>query len=549
MLEVVDVVICGGGIAGLTLARQLKLRRPATRVVLIDKLKRPLPVAAHAVGESAVEVGAHYLIEVLQLEEYFADRHLPKFGLRFWFGDGTRPFAERTEYGPRMEPAVPSLHVDRGVLETDLRTMNEESGVTMLEGHRIESIHLDPGGVHEVTCVDLATGERRTVRARWVIDATGRRRMLQSKLQLTCESGHDCSAAWWRTRGLCDVSELLGRVSHDLVLDDRRWLSTNHLMGPGYWVWLIPLGSDHMSVGIVADETLHPIARYNSYEKALAWLRENEAPLADYLADFEICDFLALKRYSHWSRRVFSEDRWACVGDAGAFADPLYSPGGDFIGYSNSIVCRMVEADLAGELSKEDVDSYNEFLLHDLGLNTLAFYKGMYPAFGSARAMVPKTHWDTSVYWGMQAPLMFNGCLSPSDLRRYSPVGKQLLKLNQRMQRIFLQWSKLPAPPRDGGFVPYSGMPLFLELQGELARRKGADEVLSTIERNLVRFEAWARVLTSCAIQDGLDPTVADDLGAADAAVASAALELERQSTKHVIAPVRAFEARSGGAI
>ena len=25
------------------------------------------------------------------------------------------------------------------------------------------------------------------------------------------------------------------------IQEGERWLSTNHLMGPGYWVWLIPL--------------------------------------------------------------------------------------------------------------------------------------------------------------------------------------------------------------------------------------------------------------------------------------------------------------------
>ncbi len=39
-----------------------------------------------------------------------------------------------------------------------------------------------------------------------------------------------------------------------------RWLSTNHLCGPGYWVWLIPLASGSHSVGIVADEKHAPAA-------------------------------------------------------------------------------------------------------------------------------------------------------------------------------------------------------------------------------------------------------------------------------------------------
>ena len=36
-----------------------------------------------------------------------------------------------------------------------------------------------------------------------------------------------------------------------------RWHSTNHLMGRGYWFWLIPLGNGSTSLGIVADATIH----------------------------------------------------------------------------------------------------------------------------------------------------------------------------------------------------------------------------------------------------------------------------------------------------
>lgn len=61
----VDVAICGGGFAGLTLARQLKREHPGLRVAVIDRLERPLPEAAFKIGESTVELAAYYLRDIL----------------------------------------------------------------------------------------------------------------------------------------------------------------------------------------------------------------------------------------------------------------------------------------------------------------------------------------------------------------------------------------------------------------------------------------------------------------------------------------------------
>ena len=65
-----DVVIGGGGLAGLTLARQLRRELPEARVAVIERQRRPLPAAAHKVGESSVELSAHYFGVVLGLGEY-----------------------------------------------------------------------------------------------------------------------------------------------------------------------------------------------------------------------------------------------------------------------------------------------------------------------------------------------------------------------------------------------------------------------------------------------------------------------------------------------
>src|SRR4051812_10235132 len=82
-----DAVILGGGLAGLSLALQLKQRLPALDVLVLERRAHPVPQAAHKVGESTVEIGAHYFSSILGLKEHLQEKQLKKFGFRFFFSD------------------------------------------------------------------------------------------------------------------------------------------------------------------------------------------------------------------------------------------------------------------------------------------------------------------------------------------------------------------------------------------------------------------------------------------------------------------------------
>jgi hypothetical protein len=101
------------GLAGLTLASQLKLELPEHSVAVIDRLPSPLPEAVFTVGESSIELGTYFFGQVLQLDHYFRTRHLPKLGLRFFMGDAQGPLTARPETGQSMFPPVPSYQIDR----------------------------------------------------------------------------------------------------------------------------------------------------------------------------------------------------------------------------------------------------------------------------------------------------------------------------------------------------------------------------------------------------------------------------------------------------
>src|SRR5881409_1350753 len=116
-----DVLILGGGISGLTLALQLKKANPTLNIMVVERQKHPVPEAAHKVGESTVEIAAHYLRDVLGLGEHLQSQQLRKFGLRMFFScDTNSDIARRVEYGQIAPAPLPSYQLDRGRLENAL---------------------------------------------------------------------------------------------------------------------------------------------------------------------------------------------------------------------------------------------------------------------------------------------------------------------------------------------------------------------------------------------------------------------------------------------
>jgi len=500
-----DVVICGGGLAGLTLARHLKLELPQLSVAVIDRLVRPLPEAAFKVGESSIELGTYYYGKVLKLDKYFRDRHLPKLGLRFFVGKSQETVDMRPETGIALFPPFPSYQIDRGRLENDLREDVTGLGVVLFEGAVIDDIELAEGDEqHVIKCRQKDDGTPFSLTAHWVTDALGRRRFLQSKLGLKRAHGHQASSAWWRHEGRVDVEDLAsqgGRKWRDETAEDR-YFSTNHLMNKGYWVWLIPLGSGKTSVGIVTDETIHPQATYGrSFEQAMEWLGVNEPVLHKYLQGREPMDFLTIKNFSYTSAQVFSHRRWSCVGEAGVFLDPFYSVGSDYIAMANTITVEMIRRDRAGELTEEAVETFNRFFLDVLFNLWLSYYLGTYQIFGHSQIFTPKHAWDIALYWAYTYQLYVQGILlNPTP--EVIALGERFRDLNTRLQRMFIDWSQ-KVPPRSihvrGDLTRMHFMQL---LHLDLAARRSPEQAMEVIRKNMDRFEEWAQILFWEAVQE-----------------------------------------------
>lgn len=477
-----DVTICGGGLAGLTLARQLNLRMPELSVLVIDKMARPLPAACHKVGESTIEAGATYFSRVCKLKDYLKQHQLPKLGLRFFWGDSKLPLEERYEYGLSKFADHASVQLDRGTFESDLRAFAVETGSTLWEGVAVEDIVIsETDEPHRVICRDVASKEERVVSTRWLIDASGRRALIKRKLGLAMEFGRKHSSSWWRLEGRVDIDDVVAadtdaqRAWHDRVPDKNRFYSTNHLLGNHYWLWLIPLASGYTSIGIVADEDHHPFDTFNTYERSVQWMHDNEPVLAKFLEKHEPKDFLVMRRYTYSAKQVFSPHRWACVGEAGVFSDPYFSTGSDLIGAANCMVSEMIRLDMREHnLPPSVVATSNQIFL----MGSRAITENIQRLYDfSTNAVVGGTRylWGNIVGPPLSLPVIFGflhheGCYSDQEkiaaLIKIQGIvtGPAFTELGKAMVKLFEDWLAMSPNTARFEFIDYLSIPAIAQI-------------------------------------------------------------------------------------
>lgn len=491
-----DVVILGGGLAGLSLAIQLRREQPALRVLVLERLHHPAPAAAFKVGESTVEIGAHYFDTVLGLREHLEQAQLRKFGFRFFFSDGRDDVTATTELGVSAVFPTPSYQIDRGVFENFLARRAQELGAEFLDGASVRQVELaGDGAAHRVQYE--RDGALQHVQARWVIDAAGRAGLIKRRRGLEKANTHDANAAWFRVAARVSIDDWGDAAWRARCTPPERWRSTNHLCGPGYWVWMIPLASGSHSIGIVADARLHPLESYNSFDKAMDWLARHQPRLHRALEPLrpDLQDFRFLRHFSNDCAQVFSAERWAISGIAGLFLDPFYSPGSDYIAIANTYIADLIARDSRGESIVRLARRYEQ-LYFSFYRNTMALYEGQYPMFGHAQWMPVKVVWDYAYYWGVLCQFFFQERLT--DLALFARLAAPLARceaLNRDMQALLREAAGNATGRNDEQMLDQVRMAWFGELNRGLRDRLDADALAERIEHHAAMLEALAAAI------------------------------------------------------
>ena len=505
-----DVVIMGGGLAGLTLALQLRQRLPGLDVLVLERRTHPVPAATHKVGESTVEIGAHYFAEVLGLKQHLMDDQLKKFGFRFFWSDGRRDIENVTELGASRPLPVSSWQIDRGLFENFLAGEVQRRGVRLEAGALVRKVRLDAGAEPHAVDWQRPGGPPQTARARWVIDACGRAGLLKRQLGLARDNDHAAHAAWFRIDHRIEIDRWSGDPEWQRrVVTPTRWLSTNHLVGEGYWVWLIPLASGSHSVGIVADPAYHPSSAIDNFDKAMDWLQRHQPRLWDELDGRRdaLQDFAFFRRFSYDCAQVFSAGRWALAGEAGRFLDPFYSPGSDFIAIGNSYITELIAMELGGHRIQAHAQVYEQ-IFRSFYDSTLALYRGQYGLFGDPELLPLKVIWDYCYYWSVLAQLFFQQRLA--DLASLSHLRDELLlcqRLNDAVQDLLRRWGAVSRRRNVRRMLDQAAMPWFVELNRSLADRLDDAAFRDRLRQATARLRALAAELLQRARDEhpGLD--------------------------------------------
>jgi flavin-dependent dehydrogenase len=398
--EPFDVAIIGGGLAGNLLARQLHRRSSTLRIGLFERSSE----TGFKVGEALVEVAGNYLIRKQGLTRYLYENQLPKNGLRYFFDRETRDCAleDMSEVGTTGLPFHPAFQIDRARFEADLLQMNRADGIEVATEASVSEVELgDADSLHRFRVLRRGKSTRHT--ARWIIDAAGRGGMFARLAGLrVAEPTHQIGSVWGRFEGVTDIDTLGPDVFRDRVRHTTRRLSTIHFWYSGYWIWFIPLRDGLTSIGVTGD----PVAarREMRTPEGFREFLDGHRAVRELIQDAKTVDIGSYTKISYGTRRFFHPNRWAVIGEAATSADPLYSPGSDFIALENDYVTDLICRDSDGRGSEDEFrnrcDLYDRFMQfrHEA---TMLLYRNLYSAHGSFELARMKWDFDIGFYYNL----------------------------------------------------------------------------------------------------------------------------------------------------
>jgi flavin-dependent dehydrogenase len=495
-------------LAGLSLTRQLSLAKKLN-VLLLEK-RENVPPKRQKVGEATVQLSGYYFSKVLDLEDHLLQEHLMKYNLRFYWkvpGATADSYEDYSQSYIRDFSNIASYQLDRNKIEQEL--LNRICGcpnVTVRKAIRELSVDVSQTGFHRVDYVCDAVNH--VVETNWIVDTTGRSRLLTKHLSLQKETEirHGSSFLW--VEGLLNIEKLTGLSSSQIRLHPHRrmighlpvWLATNHFVGEGFWLWVIPLHGK-TSLGLVYDRTIIPSSDVSTPEKLIDWVCTRFPLFARELKARKLLDHGLFVDFSYDCTQTISPLRWALAGEASRFSDPLYSPGGDLIALHNTLIADCI-------LTNDERELHTKVSVYEVLMR--AFYQAYVPSYsisyevlGDQECFALKYAWELTVYFTFFVFPFINDLFTNREfcgpfLREFAKLGA----LNRNMQQFitdYYRWKKgsgcAPAQPQFFDFTEL--LPLKASADLFYCVDLSATQAASILQREMGKLVDFARFIVA----------------------------------------------------
>ncbi|HEX5755318.1 MAG TPA: NAD(P)/FAD-dependent oxidoreductase [Arenimonas sp.] len=326
--EKTDILIIGAGPAGSVAAGLL--RQQGREVLILEKEQFP----RFSIGESLLPQSMEYIEAAGMLRAVVEAGFQYKNGAAFACGERRTQFDFRDKFSAGWGT---TYQVQRADFDKVLADCAAEAGAEVRYRHEVLAIDVESDSPR--VQVRAPDGEVYEVQANFLLDASGFARILPRLLALESPSGFPARGAIFT-----HVSDGIRPGS----FDRNKILITVHPRHCDVWYWLIPFSNGRCSLGVVAETAF--LSQYGGSETERLQALVNEDPGLSQLLAKADWDTPA-RQIVGYSANVKSlwGNRYALLGNAGEFLDPVFSSGVTIAFKSASLAAECLRREQAGE--------------------------------------------------------------------------------------------------------------------------------------------------------------------------------------------------------
>ncbi|WP_426360501.1 NAD(P)/FAD-dependent oxidoreductase [Pseudocolwellia sp. HL-MZ19] len=343
-IETFDVAIIGAGPSGAVAASILV--QQGWNVVVVEKETFP----RFSIGESLLPYCMSFLEEANMLDTVIDNAE----ALGFQFKDGAAFYRNGEHSSFDFTKKFSQGHgttyqVKRALFDKLLADRAQEIGADIRFNQEVKGISF----TEDFASLSVSNNEKTsTIQAKFVLDASGFGRVLPKLLSLELPSTLSNRKALF-----CHIEDNISDINYDR----NKILIDVHPTKNDIWFWLIPFSDGTCSFGVVGDVKYFEEHKHLSDDAMFDVFISEEPYLAELLKNHKkINPVNTLQGYSSDVTSLYG-DKFALLGNAGEFLDPVFSSGVTIAMKSASLATHVLNRQLKGESVSWEVE-YNEKL-------------------------------------------------------------------------------------------------------------------------------------------------------------------------------------------